>query len=322
MDVNGQRVGFDRSKVECYNCYKNGHFARECRAPRNLENRGRENSRRNVTVESPTENALVTQDRIGGYDWSYLTEEEHHINFALMAHTSFGSSSSSDSKVDSSSLESVEARLAHYKKNEAVFEEIINVLNIKVKLRDNALVENKKKLEKAEKERDELKLTLEKFQNLSKSLNNLLESQVIDKIKTGLGYNAASPAVESFVNSSKMLENQEYNTSKSDKGYHAVPPPYTGNFIPFKPDLTFMDEIVESKNIDVITIITPSNVDNGDAVEPKTVRKNSFRPPVIEDWNYDDDSEVEFIPNVKDKTVRPSTEKIKFVKSAKETIEK
>ncbi|GJV23289.1 hypothetical protein Tco_1375984 [Tanacetum coccineum] len=169
------------------------------------------------------------------------------------------------------------------------------------KLRDNALVENKKKLEKAEKERDELKLTLEKFQNSSKSLNNLLESQVIDKFKTGLGYNAASstaasPAVESFVNSSEMLENQENNKSKSDKGYHAVPPPYTGNFIPFKPDLTFMDEIVESKNMDVTTIVTPSNVkkvesnhesanvkNNGDAVEPKTVRKNSFRPLVIED---------------------------------------
>ncbi|GJU75119.1 putative ribonuclease H-like domain-containing protein [Tanacetum coccineum] len=60
----------------------------------------------------------------------------------------------------------------------------------------------------------------------------------------------------------------------------------------------------------------------GDAVEPKTVRKNSFRPPVIKDWNSDDDSEVEFIPNVKDKTVRPSTEKIKFIKSAKKTVEK
>ncbi|GKC87642.1 ribonuclease H-like domain-containing protein, partial [Tanacetum coccineum] len=41
LDVNGQRVGFDRSKVECYNCHKNSHFARECRAPRNQENRGK-----------------------------------------------------------------------------------------------------------------------------------------------------------------------------------------------------------------------------------------------------------------------------------------
>ncbi|GJR25293.1 putative ribonuclease H-like domain-containing protein [Tanacetum coccineum] len=127
-------------------------------------------------------------------------------------------------------LESVEARLAHYKKNEVVFEESINDLNLEVKLRDNALVENKKKLEKAEKERDELKLTLEEFKNSSKSLNNLLESQVSVKFKTGIGYKAASstaasPAVESFVNSSEMLENQENNKSKSEKGYHAVPPP-------------------------------------------------------------------------------------------------
>ncbi|GJS51538.1 putative ribonuclease H-like domain-containing protein [Tanacetum coccineum] len=325
LDVNGQRVRFDRTKVECYNCHKYGHFARECRVPRNQENRGRGNNRRTVTVETPTENALVAQDRLGGYDWSYQAEEEHPTNFALMAHTSLGS------------LESVEARLAHYKKNRAVFEEGINVLKLKVKLRDTALVENKKKLVKAEKERDELKLTLEKFQNLSNSLNNLLESQVINKFKTGLGYNAASstaasPAVERFVNSSEMLENQENNKSNSDKGYHAVPPPFTRNFIPRKPDLTFIDEIVKSENIDVIIVVTPSNVknvesnhdsagvkSNGDVVEPKTIRKNSFRPPVIEDWNSDDDSEVDFIPNVENKSVRPSTKKIKFVDSARET---
>ncbi|GJU26083.1 hypothetical protein Tco_1164704 [Tanacetum coccineum] len=276
-----------------------------------------------MTVETPTKNALVAQDGIGGYDWSYQAEEEHPTNYALMAFTSSGSFSSSDSEVDSCSkssvksyatlieqydslssdykksqfnlvsykvgLESVEARLAHYKKNEAVFEESINVLNLEVKLRDNALVENKKKLEKAENERDELKLTLEKFQNSSKSLNNLLESQVCDKFKTGLGYNATSPAVESFVNSSEMLENQENNKSKSDKGYNAVPLPYTGNFIPSKPDLTFMDKIVKSDNMDVITVVTPSNVkkvesnhesadvkNNDDAVEPKTIRKTAL----------------------------------------------
>ncbi|GJU80813.1 hypothetical protein Tco_1283178 [Tanacetum coccineum] len=308
---------------------------------RNKENRRREINRRIVIVETPTENALVAQDRIGGYDWSYQAEEEHPTNFALMAHTSSRSSSSSDSEVDSCSkscviayatlkeqhdslssdyrksqfnlvsykagLESVEARLAHYKKNEDVFEESINVLKLEVKLRDIDLVENKKNWKK-QKKRDQL------------------------------GYNAASstvasPAVESFLNSFEMLEIQEYNKPKSDKGYHALPPPFTGNFIPCKPDLTFMDEIVKSENMDVTTVVTPSNVktvesnlesagvkSNGDAVEPKTVKKNSFRPPVIEDWNPDDESEVEIIPKVK--TVSPSTEKIKFVKSAREIVEK
>ncbi|GKC49898.1 ribonuclease H-like domain-containing protein, partial [Tanacetum coccineum] len=335
LDVNGQRVGFDRSKVECYNCHKYGHFARECRAPRNQDNIGKENSKRTVTVESPTKNALVAQDGIGGYDWSYQAEEEHPTTFALMAHTSSGSSSSSDSEVDSCSKSCVTAYATLKEQYDNLNSEYnksqFNLVYYKaVRLTDNALVENTKKLEKAEKDRDELKLTLEKFQNSSKSLNNLLESQVCDKFKIGLGYNAASPTVESFVNSSEMLENQEYNKSK---GYLAVPPPFTGNFIPHKPDLTFMDEIVKSENLDVTTVVTPSNdktvesnhefanvKSNGDAVESKTVRKNSFRPPVIEDWNSDDESEVEIIPM--DKTVSSSTEKIKLVKSARETVEK
>ncbi|GJY10010.1 hypothetical protein Tco_0378195 [Tanacetum coccineum] len=95
--------------------------------------------------------------------------------------------------------------------------------------------------------------------------------QVIDKFKTGLVYNAASSTAA------------------------PLPPPFTGNFIPRKPDLTFMDEIVKSENMDVTTVVTPSNVktvksnlesvgakSNGDAVEPKTIRKNNFRPPVTE----------------------------------------
>ncbi|GKA83004.1 putative ribonuclease H-like domain-containing protein [Tanacetum coccineum] len=98
LDVNGQRVGFDRSKLECYNCHKYGYFARKCKAPRNQDNREKDNSKRTVIVETPTKNSLVAQDRIGGYDWSYQAEEEHPTNFALIAHTSLGSSSSSDSE--------------------------------------------------------------------------------------------------------------------------------------------------------------------------------------------------------------------------------
>nr|GEY74290.1 hypothetical protein [Tanacetum cinerariifolium] len=114
----------------------------------------------------------------------------------------------------------VEERLVVYKKNEDVLINQINVLNLDVKLRDKVLAEYTKKLEKAEKERDELKLILEKLQNSSKSLNALLESQVSDKDKTRLGYKAASPAVEGFVNSSKILEIRD---NQSDKGYHEVP---------------------------------------------------------------------------------------------------
>ncbi|GKA66673.1 hypothetical protein Tco_0766481 [Tanacetum coccineum] len=159
------------------------------------------------------------------------------------------------------------------------------------------------KWEKAEKERDQLQQTLEKFQNSSKSLNDLLESQVIDKFKTGLGYSAAtaaSPTVESFVNLS--------DKSGSDKGYHLVPPPLTGNFIPRKPDLTFMDEIVKSENLDVTTVVTPSNektVENKGVFN--TVESNTVRREFCALINK------ELVSDGKKKTVFPNVSKIKFV---------
>nr|GFA32286.1 hypothetical protein [Tanacetum cinerariifolium] len=55
-------MGFDMSKVECYNCHKKGHFTRECRSPKDTRRNGTaEPQRRNVLVETFTSNALVSQ---------------------------------------------------------------------------------------------------------------------------------------------------------------------------------------------------------------------------------------------------------------------
>nr|GFC59758.1 hypothetical protein [Tanacetum cinerariifolium] len=79
-------MGFDMSKVECYNCHRKGHFARECRSPKDTRRTiVTEPQRRHVPVKTSTLNALVSQcDGIGSYDWSYQAEEEP-ANFALMA---------------------------------------------------------------------------------------------------------------------------------------------------------------------------------------------------------------------------------------------
>nr|GEY36478.1 hypothetical protein [Tanacetum cinerariifolium] len=92
-------MGFNMSKVECYNCHRKGYFARECRSPKDTKrNCIAEPQRRNVPVETFTSNALVLQcDGVGSYDWSFQAEEEPS-NYALMAFTS-SSSSSSDNEL-------------------------------------------------------------------------------------------------------------------------------------------------------------------------------------------------------------------------------
>nr|GFB25987.1 hypothetical protein [Tanacetum cinerariifolium] len=95
-------MGFDMSKVERYNCHRKGHFARECRTPKDSRMNGVvEPQKRTVPVETSTSNALVSQcDGVGSYDWSYQAEEET-ANFSLMAFSA--SSSSSDTEVQSCS---------------------------------------------------------------------------------------------------------------------------------------------------------------------------------------------------------------------------
>nr|GEU69718.1 uncharacterized mitochondrial protein AtMg00810-like [Tanacetum cinerariifolium] len=89
-------IGFDMSKVECYNCHRRCHFTRKCRSPRDTRNK--DTQRRNILVETSTSNALVSKcDGVGSYDWSFQSDEEP-TNYALMAFTS-SSSSSSDNEV-------------------------------------------------------------------------------------------------------------------------------------------------------------------------------------------------------------------------------
>nr|GEW44301.1 ribonuclease H-like domain-containing protein [Tanacetum cinerariifolium] len=160
--------------------------------------------RRNVPVETSTSNALVSQcDGTRTYDWSYQ-EDEESPNFSLMAFTSSSSNSSSDNEIG---LESVEARLLVYKQNESVLEENIKLLNIKVQLRDTALITLRQKLDTTEKERGDLNMKLEKFQTFSKRLTDLLVSQTFEK--AGLGYN-------SQVFTKAMFDYENYYSSESD----------------------------------------------------------------------------------------------------------
>ncbi|GJV66277.1 ribonuclease H-like domain-containing protein [Tanacetum coccineum] len=82
MDFKEKRpVSLDKSKIECYNCHRKGHFARGCRFGRSQGRRPYGDRSNAQTIESSSQ-ALVAQDGLGGYDWSNDFEVEP-INYAL-----------------------------------------------------------------------------------------------------------------------------------------------------------------------------------------------------------------------------------------------
>ncbi|GJW43718.1 putative ribonuclease H-like domain-containing protein, partial [Tanacetum coccineum] len=228
---------------------------------------------------------------------SYKTLKEHYDNL-----TKDFNKSQLNVGAYKAGLESIEARLDMYKKNEAVFEEDIKILKLDVMLRDNALTELRKKFKKAEKERDDLKYTLEKFKNSSKNLSKLLEIQVSDKFKTGVGY-------DSKVVDSQVFDSQVNDKYKIGEGYHADLPLYIGNFMPPKPNLVLADEeeYIFSESITSIPVVATSKVKTSES-KPKSVSE-----PLIKDWISDseDENDTEF----KSKQRKPSFSKVEFVKS-------
>ncbi|GJV06429.1 ribonuclease H-like domain-containing protein [Tanacetum coccineum] len=81
-------AGYDKSKVECFNCHKMGLLAKECRAPRSKDNRiwNQGSSSKAVKIEDASEKALCAIDG-AGFDWCNMAKEEIQSNMALMTFT-------------------------------------------------------------------------------------------------------------------------------------------------------------------------------------------------------------------------------------------
>ncbi|GJU10549.1 putative ribonuclease H-like domain-containing protein [Tanacetum coccineum] len=186
-------------------------------------------------------------------------------------------------------LESLEARIVVHEKNEAVYEEDIAFLKYDVQVKDISIKDLKNQLEEALKEKDDLKLKLEKFEESSKNLTKLINSQISAKDKTGLGY-------DSQMNESEVVHSV-FNSRESDVDDSLVNDR-------FKID----DSVYKTKVSETETSISKTSKDIVE--KPKTVRPSA---PIIEEWDTDSDNDSVFRP--KSDQTKPKFTKINFVKS-------
>nr|GEU81437.1 retrovirus-related Pol polyprotein from transposon TNT 1-94 [Tanacetum cinerariifolium] len=133
----------------------------------------------------------------------------------------------------------------------------------------------------------------------------------LDQAKDGLT-NFALMAYSSIISNSEIVDK-----CKASLGYNVVPPPYTGNFLPLKIDLSGLEEFVNESIVSEPTAKKPVvefSEAKARADKPKVVRKN-YGLPFIEDWISDSDDEAESKSKIEKETIKASFTKIKFVKS-------
>ncbi|GJR44610.1 hypothetical protein Tco_1312713 [Tanacetum coccineum] len=272
-EIEGQSSSSSNSQNVAFVSLENTSSTNEAVNTAHDGNRNRDAPRRNAPVDTSTTNALVVQDGIGAYDWSFQAEEGI-TNFALMANTS--------------------------------------------QVKDISIKDLKNQLEEALKKKDDLKLKLEKFKESSKNLTKLINSQISAKDKAGLGYDSQmneSEVVYSVFNSreSDVDDSPINDRFKIGEGFHAVPPPYTGSYMPSRLDLSFAgldDSVYKTTLSETKTSISKTSKDIVE--KPKTVRPSA---PIIEDWDTNSDNDSVFRP--KSDQTKPKFTKINFVKSDK-----
>nr|GEV44369.1 putative ribonuclease H-like domain-containing protein [Tanacetum cinerariifolium] len=306
-------VGFDKTKVECFNCHKMEHFSRDCRAKGNQDSKRRDVS--NLSSENKVKSCSKTCEESYAKLKKLYDEKRDKLSDASVEITAY-----------TSTLKKVEAQLVCHQQNQLAYEQNIRFIKIDLDDKTDVLAYHKKLLAEALKEKEDLKTKFENWNNSSKNLSRLLNTKmsVNDKFRLGYGdYRYGSilsyenEVLQSvFMNKESDLENSSANDGYV-KGMHADPPLMTRNYIPSRPDV----EIDYSK-FTYGPKQTSADESNSKPSEYASCESDSSTDaPIIEE--YDSDSDNDSVSNVQEDIEKPSfafTDSVKHVKTSREDV--
>ncbi|GJX59935.1 ribonuclease H-like domain-containing protein [Tanacetum coccineum] len=206
--INGSdTAGYDKTKIECFNCHKMGHFARyfmtEEKTPTNFA----------LMAFSDSEvHNNKTCTKIYLKSFKDLRSQYDNLRIDL-------NKSEFDLANYKRGLASVEEQLVFYKKNEGMLCDQIVVLKRDASFNESEINALKIQIERLKKEKESNQFKIENFENASKSLDKLIGSQISNNNRKGVGYNAVPPPPTGlFVPPTIDLSNsglEEFKVSKS-----------------------------------------------------------------------------------------------------------
>ncbi|GJZ28803.1 ribonuclease H-like domain-containing protein [Tanacetum coccineum] len=248
ITINGSdTAGYDKSKVECFNCHKLGHFAREYdEVPTNMALMAFSDSK----VHN---DKICSKTYLKSFETLKTQLDDLRIEF---------NKSEFNLATYKRGLTSIEEQLVFYKKNEVIFYEQNVVLKRDISYKDLEINMLKRELEKIKQEKEIIQLKIKNFDNASKILDKLIGSYITDNSRECVGfvsYNAVPPPHTGLFSPPETSKNVSEGTS---------------NEVRESPDTPLVEELVSKDKLEKKTV-SPTTIE---FVRPKQQEKPVRKP--------------------------------------------